>query len=134
MYVQVLHPTKYALSEFEKMFHIFVIDPMKQCPTRIADTYNPWALECVSREVNSRGRTLIEALEKLVAVLVNEDHVNTFRKGDSIFFVPLTFVSLVLSDDMFWHFRKGFIHSNHQAILSDLLKEPLGRKAEWMSA
>ena len=111
-----------TLGEYKIFLDRLVNDARDRHPVFIAGDFNAWATEWGSRESNDRGVALLEAFATLQLVLLNTGNKPTFQRGNATSIVDLTWVSSsMFSKGISWEVSERYTHSDHQAIIIELI-------------
>lgn len=119
------HPSA-TIDEFQIFLDRLISDARSRNPLLIAGDFNAWAVEWGSRETNNRGKILLEAFSLLSVVILNVGNTPTFCRGNASSVVDLTWISEgVLAKVRNWRVSELYTHSDHQAIMYEILDEKL---------
>lgn len=123
-FFSVYAPPSASLTEFEQMLHNLSADTIGRRPLIIAGDFNAWATEWGSRETNARGDILLTFAASLEIVTLNNGTEPTFRRNRNSSRVDVTFASENLASRVTrWHVSEIYTHSDHQAILFDVVTD-----------
>lgn len=112
-----------AIAEFEDMLDRLVIAVRGHKPLVIAGDFNAWATDWGSRTTSARGMALLDAFTSLDVVLANTGDAHTFKRGGVGSVIDITFMSPSLITKCAWKVSDIYTHSDHMAVLYDILKE-----------
>lgn len=115
-FCSVYAPPRWVLERFNRMLDNISDDLTGRSPVVIAGDFNAWSTLWGSRETNTRGQNLLEALARLNVDLANVGNVSTFRRNGVTSIIDITFCSPCLLGNMNWRVDEGHTHSDHQAL------------------
>lgn len=116
-------PPSASIDEFQIFLDRLTNDARDRYPLIIAGDFNAWAVEWGGRTTNRRGTALLEAFARLQVTLVNMGSTPTFRRGSASSVVDITFMSDCLASRAVWRVSEHYTHSDHQAIVIDLVDQ-----------
>ncbi|XP_015124457.1 uncharacterized protein LOC107046370 [Diachasma alloeum] len=107
-----------TFGEFTDFLHTLTEDAKQHFPVAISGDFNAWAVDWGSKETNTNGQALLEAMSSLDVVLLNSGNESTFVKGERSSIVDLTYVSSALAKTKYsWKVTDIYTASDHRAIL-----------------
>ncbi|CAL1677345.1 unnamed protein product [Lasius platythorax] len=114
-------PPSLSPDEFTDFLDKLTKDAKEHFPVAIAGDFNAWAVDWESKETNTKGQALLEAMSSLDVVLLNSGDEPTFAKGKASSIVDLTFVSSILAKgNCSWEMTNVYTASDHRAIVWDI--------------
>lgn len=86
---------------------------------------NVWSVKGGSSGTDSRGHTLLEAFSILDIILANSGDLLTFHREGTGSIMNLIFVSSCLArTGINWEVGEHYKHSDHQTVLSEVMRGP----------
>ncbi|KMQ86561.1 reverse transcriptase, partial [Lasius niger] len=82
-------PPSFSPDEFTDFLDRLIKDAKEYFPVAIAGDFNAWAVDWGSKETNTKGQALLEAMSSLDVVLLNSGDEPTFAKGKASSIVDL---------------------------------------------
>ncbi|XP_015123376.1 uncharacterized protein LOC107045574 [Diachasma alloeum] len=111
-------PPSLTFGEFTDFLHRLTEDAKQHFPVAIAGDVNAWAVDWGSKETNTKGQAVLEAMSSLDVVLLNSGNEPTFVRGERSSIVDLTYVSSALAKGNYsWKVTDIYTASDHRAIL-----------------
>ncbi|XP_015120751.1 uncharacterized protein LOC107043681 [Diachasma alloeum] len=107
-------PPSLATDEFTDFLDRLTQDAKQQ----FSGDFNTWAVDWGSKETNTRGQGILEAMSALDVVLMNSSDEPTCKRGEASSIVRITFVSNTLeTGNCSWRVADVYTASDHRAIL-----------------
>lgn len=120
----VYAPPSISLGDFEELLNDLAEDTRGKKPLIIAGDFNAWATEWGSRDTNARGEALLDFAASLEVALLNQGTIPTFTRSGNTSIIDVTFASENLCSRITsWQVSDCYTHSDHQAIIFEIIAE-----------
>lgn len=113
-------PPSWNIHTFEEIVDSLADKAYSYHPLVIAGDFNAWAVEWGSRSTNYRGKTLLEATDRLEVIVANTGNTPTYRRNGASSVIDVSFTSNVLAHNLEWKVSESFTYSDHQAIFFNI--------------
>ncbi|KAL7726491.1 hypothetical protein ACLKA6_001113 [Drosophila palustris] len=122
--------TNVEIQDFKAALEEVVEDAQDKSPILIAGDFNAWCTDWGSKKNNPRGLILADTLARLNVCLLIHGTQSTYSMAGRESIIDLTFASPELARDAAWQVSDVYTHSDHKAIITELLSRIATRRTQ----